>query len=219
LADLFKIKAAKAALFLKLMADKKRGENIKNKALVLFSGGLDSMLAVKLLQEQGIAVQGIAFSSYFFSTKQAQKSARQLGIKLIEKDISQKHLSCVKQPQFGYGKALNPCIDCHLLMLKEAFNILQKKGFNILATGEVLGQRPFSQNRFALEQIEKTASLKAKILRPLSAKVLAETEYEKKKQVNRAKLEGIKGRSRRCQIKLAKKFNIKEFPSPAGGAF
>ena len=184
---------------------------------MLFSGGLDSILAVKLLQQQELVVWGIAFSSYFFNTNQAEKSAKNLGIELIKKDISRKQLASVKQPRFGYGKALNPCIDCHLLMIKEAFKVFQAGAFDVFATGEVLGRRSFSQNRFALKQIEKMAELENKILRPLSARALAETEYEKKGIVNRSKLEEIKGRSRRRQIALAKKFGIKQFPSPAGG--
>lgn len=186
-------------------------------ALLLFSGGLDSILAVKILQKQNIKVTGLVFASYFFNAEQAKKSAHLISLPLIEKNFSQKHLKIVKNPLCGYGNGMNPCLDCHSLMLKEAWFIKEKNGFDTLATGEVLGQRPFSQNKQAFQRIEKLTGLKGKILRPLSAKLLEETDYEKTGMVEREKLEGIEGRSRKRQVQLAKKFKIKKYPSPAGG--
>jgi predicted adenine nucleotide alpha hydrolase (AANH) superfamily ATPase len=191
-------------------------EEAKNtKALVLFSGGLDSILAVKVLEAQNIDVIAICFKSNFFNEEQAKKSAEDLGIKLIVEDISEKLLKIVKNPPSGYGKNLNPCIDCHTLMVQEATQVAKKQGYDFLASGEVLGQRPFSQNKNALEQVEKNGA--QEILRPLSAKLLTETEMEKEGLVKRGLLHRIKGRGREDQIDLARKYKVEKYPSPAGG--
>ncbi len=215
--------------------------NKKIKALVLFSGGLDSILAVKLLQVQGIEVNGVCFESNFFNCEKAKKAAEELGIKLKIVDISKKLLEIVKNPLSGYGKHLNPCIDCHSLMIKKAGEYLtpqppflsalsdgvkirrggesrfsgRRGRDSILATGEVLGQRPFSQTKEALARIEKLAG--KEILRPLSAKKLPETVYEKQGLVNRGRLKDISGRSRDKQMELAEKYGLKNYSSPAGG--
>lgn len=189
----------------------------KIKALVLFSGGLDSILAAKILSDQGIKVDLITFTGFFFGAEEAKKSAEILEKNLKIIDIGKKHLNIVKNPEHGRGKGLNPCTDCHLLMIKEAKKIMARGGYQILATGEVAGQRPMSQQTQQLKLIEKKAGLKNKILRPLSALILEETVYEKNVLVDRKKLLGINGRSRKEQIRLAKKFNIKNYPTPAGG--
>ena len=192
-----------------------RAKKTRIKALILFSGGLDSILAVKLLQEQDIDVTGISFVSYFFNADLAEKAAKNLNIKLKIVDFSDEHLAMVKNPHYGYGKAINPCIDCHLMMLKKTKKEL--KEFNFIATGEVLGERPMSQNKQALELIEKQSGLKGYLLRPLSAKLLESTIMEKQGLVNRDKLLDISGRSRKMQMVLAEKWGIKEYPTPAGG--
>ncbi|MFH1232446.1 MAG: tRNA 4-thiouridine(8) synthase ThiI [Patescibacteria group bacterium] len=189
----------------------------KVKALVLLSGGLDSMLAARVLMGQGIEVVGVSFKSCFFSTEKAKRTAEQLDIKLIEVDFSEEHLKMVKNPTYGYGKNANPCIDCHGMMLKKASEIMKKDGFDFIATGEVLGQRPMSQNKDALKIVEKISGLEGKLIRPLSAKLLDETENEKLGKVNREKLLDISGRSRQMQLELVKKYNIKEYASPGGG--
>lgn len=189
----------------------------KVRALVLFSGGLDSILAVKLLQEQKIKVTGVTFVSYFFDSELAKKAAKNLGIKLKIIDFSDKHLAMVKDPRYGYGKAINPCIDCHILMLKKAKEVSGTGKFDFIATGEVLGERPMSQNKQALELIKKQSGLQGYLLRPLSAKLLAPTIPEKQGLIDRDKLLNISGRSRKRQITLAKKWGIKEYPTPAGG--
>jgi len=189
----------------------------KTRALLLFSGGLDSILSAKILKKQGIEVVGMVFESYFFDSQKARQMAKDNGIKIIIKNIALEHLEKVRRPLFGYGKGLNPCLDCHLLMLQEAKKIFEKEKFDILATGEVLGQRPFSQNRQALEKLEKEAKLVKKILRPLSAQKLPPTIYEERGLVDRKKLFSIAGRSRKIQLELAKKLKVKSFPSPAGG--
>ena len=187
------------------------------KALVLLSGGLDSMLAARVLMEQGVEVVGLSFKSVFFSTAKAKKSAEQLGINFIEADFSDDHLTMVKNPAHGYGKNMNPCIDCHAFMLKSAKEIMARDGFDFVATGEVLGQRPMSQHRDALKIVEKISGLEGKLIRPLSAKLLDESEPEKQGKLVRERLLDINGRSRQRQLELVKKYNIKEYASPAGG--
>jgi PP-loop superfamily ATP-utilizing enzyme len=189
----------------------------KLKALLLFSGGLDSILAAKILEKQGIEVVALTFVSYFFDAKQAKESAAENKISLIVRDISDLHLGIVRSPSFGRGAGMNPCIDCHLLMLKAAKKIAKEEGFDFLATGEVVGQRPMSQNQRALELIEKKANLEGKILRPLSALVLKETQMEKSGLIERQKMLGISGRGRKEQLSLAKKLGVENFPNPAGG--
>ena len=183
------------------------------KVLVLFSGGLDSILAAQLLKEQKLEVKALCFKSCFFDEKKAKEAAKDLHIPLKIIDFSKKHLEIVKSPKYGYGKNMNPCIDCHILMLKEAKKIMK----SFIATGEVLGERPMSQNKNSLKKIEKESSLKGYLLRPLSAKLLDITIPEKNGIVKREKLLDISGRSRKRQIALAKKFNLKRYPSPSGG--
>jgi len=182
------------------------------KALLLFSGGLDSLLSAKILQEQGFEIEAVFFKSYFFNIKE-----KKLPFKLKIVDISDKQFEVVKNPKHGYGKNMNPCIDCHLLMFKEARKLMEKEGFDFVATGEVLDERPMSQNRRSLDIIEKESGLKGKLLRPLSAKLLEPTEAEQKGIVDRDKLYSIKGKSREKQLELVKKFGLKNYPTPAGG--
>jgi len=179
----------------------------KPKALVLFSGGLDSLLAKKLLEKQGAKVTTLSFKSYFFNAAQADKVV----------DFSKEHLRMVKNPKYGYGKSVNPCIDCHALMLKKAKGIINREGFDLVATGEVLGERPMSQNLKALKTVEEQSSLKGYLLRPLSAKLLEPTVPEEKGIIDRSKLFDISGRSRKRQMELAKRWGIKKYPQPAGG--
>jgi len=187
------------------------------RALVLFSGGLDSILAAKLLMEQGIEVTAINFRTNFCGPSKARPAAQMLGIPLREENIKEEFLRVLKKPKHGYGAGLNPCIDCHALMLKKASQIMKAEGFDFVATGEVLGERPMSQNKNALKMVEKDAGLEGYLLRPLSAKLLEPTIAEKEGFVQREKLLAISGRSRQPQMALAKKFGIKEYPTPAGG--
>jgi len=189
----------------------------KLRAIVLFSGGLDSILAVKILMEQGIEVIPVFFKSYFFGPEIAQKSAKENGLKLKVIDFSKEQLKIVKKPKFGWGSAMNPCLDCHILMFKKAKELMKKLKADFVTTGEVLGERPMSQNKEALELVEKESSLSGYLLRPLSAKLLKETIPEKKKLIKREELLAIEGRSRKKQLELAEKFKIKEYPTPAGG--
>lgn len=187
------------------------------KALVLFSGGLDSILAAEILKRQGVEVLGVAFESYFFSVSKAEESAERINLPLKKVDVSKEHLKIVKSPRYGRGSEMNPCIDCHLLMLKKAKEILEKEGFDFIVTGEVLGERPMSQHKEALKLLSQKSGLKGLLVRPLSAKLLEETIPEKKGWIKRENLFGISGRSRKEQIELAKKFGIKNYPAPSGG--
>lgn len=189
----------------------------KVKAFVLLSGGLDSILAAKILKNQGIKVTALSFKSYFFNEKQALIAAKNLKIPLKVIDFSKEHLRMVKNPKHGYGKAINPCIDCHTLMLKKAKEIMEREGFDFVATGEVLGERPMSQNPKALKIVEEESSLRGYLLRPLSAKLLKPTTPEKKGLLKREELLDISGRSRKRQLSLAKKWKIKHYPTPSGG--
>ncbi len=192
-------------------------QNRKVKALVLLSGGLDSILAVKLLLEQGIEVITINFRTNFCGPSKARPAAKMLGVLLREENIREEFLSVLKKPKFGYGAGLNPCIDCHALMLKKAAQIMKKEGFDFVATGEVLGERPMSQHKNALAIVEKEAGLAGYLLRPLCAKLLSPTIPEIDGRVDREKLLGISGRNRKPQMALARKYGIKDYPTPAGG--
>jgi len=187
------------------------------RALVLMSGGLDSMLAAKILEELGVEVTLICFESYFFSSAGAKKAAENIGMNLRVHDLSLPHLAIVKRPHYGHGAGMNPCIDCHLLMLKTAGEIMAREGFDFVATGEVLGERPMSQNRLSLDIIEKESGLTGRLLRPLSAKLLPKTVAEEKGLIDRDKLYDISGRSRAVQYELARRFNMTNIPQPGGG--
>ena len=189
----------------------------KIKAVALFSGGLDSILAVKLIQEQGIEAKGVNFKTPFFGLDEAFMIAKDLNIDLKIIDITGELLEVLKNPKHGFGKNMNPCIDCHALMFKQAGEYMNKIGASFVFSGEVLGERPMSQNRNSLSIIERESGLEGRILRPLSALLLPETIPEKEGLVDRNKLWDISGRSRKRQMELAAKMNLKDYPSPAGG--
>ena len=190
---------------------------MKVRALGLMSGGLDSMLAVRILLDQDIEVTGISFETPFFGAEAAQKAADQIGIPLRIIDIGASHLEMLKNPKYGYGSQMNPCIDCHALMLREAGEIMKAEGFDFLCTGEVLGQRPMSQRKDALRSVDKLSGYSGYILRPLSAKLLWKTIPEELGKVDRQRLLDIQGRSRKRQMALAADYEIEEYPSPGGG--
>ncbi|MBI6874051.1 tRNA 4-thiouridine(8) synthase ThiI [Clostridium aciditolerans] len=187
------------------------------RALAMVSGGLDSILAAKLIKDQGIEVIGICFKSYFFGPGNAIKMTKQVGIPLEVVDFSEEHFDLVKNPKHGYGKNINPCIDCHAMMLNYTGKLLEKYNADFIITGEVLNQRPMSQNRISLDIVKKESGFSDKILRPLCAKNLNPTKMELEGLVDREKLMDILGRSRKVQMELAEKWNIKDYPSPAGG--
>ncbi|MDP3804786.1 MAG: hypothetical protein Q8Q87_04470, partial [Candidatus Omnitrophota bacterium] len=193
------------------------------KALALLSGGLDSILAAKLVLEQGIEVEAINFLTIFCTCTHkgcqhaATQAAKTLNIPLKIFNITEEYLEVIKNPKHGYGSNMNPCIDCRIFIFKKAKDYMKEAGASFIVTGEVLGERPMSQRRDAILLIEKEAGLKGLILRPLSAKLFEPTIPEKEGIVDRAKLLDISGRSRKPQIVLAKKFAIFDYPCPAGG--
>jgi predicted subunit of tRNA(5-methylaminomethyl-2-thiouridylate) methyltransferase len=188
-----------------------------SKAILLFSGGLDSLLSSRILKEQGVETIPVCFESYFFGCKQAKKTAEENGLEIRAVNIAEDQLAIVKNPKHGRGQHLNPCVDCHFLMLRKAKEIMLSEGADFIATGEVLGQRPFSQNNNTFQMMEKQSGLEGLILRPLSAKLLPETIPEKLGLVKRDELFDIQSKSRKGQLDLVKKFGIEYFPQPAGG--
>ncbi|MEI6154416.1 MAG: hypothetical protein WCQ90_10060 [Deltaproteobacteria bacterium] len=198
---------------------------MNRKAVSLLSGGLDSLLATKLIIEQGIEVVALHFTSPFCTcTKgdkgcglQAVNTARELDIEIMVKVKGLDYLEIVKAPKHGYGKNLNPCIDCRIFMLKEVRKLMTEIDAAFVVTGEVLGQRPMSQRRDSIRLIEKESGLEDLIVRPLSAKHFDPTLPEREGILDREKLLDISGRTRRPQYDLAESFHLKEFSCPGGG--
>ena len=188
-----------------------------SKALGLLSGGLDSSLAAMCLKRQGIDVTAIAFVTPFFGAGKARRAAEKIGIPLLVHDIGAMHLEMVKRPRYGYGKNMNPCIDCHAMMFRIAGGIMLEQGFDFLFSGEVLGQRPMSQNLSALRAVAKYSGHPELILRPLSARLLPATKMEEQGQVDREQLLDIQGRTRRRQELLAKEWGLVDYPASGGG--
>ena len=203
------------------------------KAVALISGGLDSMLAVRVIQEQGIIVEGINFYTGFcveghthaIRKKDRAKDKRnnalwvaeQLGIKLHIIDVSEPYKDVVINPKHGYGANLNPCLDCKSFMVHEALEWMNKNGFDFLITGEVMGQRPMSQRKDTMPVVSQESGSGDLLLRPLCAKLLPETRPEREGWVDREQLLDFSGRSRKPQIALAEKFGFNDYAQPAGG--
>lgn len=188
-----------------------------SRAIGLVSGGLDSSLAVMALMRQGIEVTGIAFVTPFFDAEKAKKAAEIIGHPLIIEDIGNVHLDMVKAPKYGYGRNMNPCIDCHAMMFRLAGERMERDGYDFLFSGEVLGQRPMSQNANALRSVANLSGYADKVLRPLSAKRLPITPMEEAGLVDRELLLDIQGRSRKPQQAQAKAWGYTDYPSSGGG--
>jgi tRNA U34 2-thiouridine synthase MnmA/TrmU len=193
-------------------------------AISLFSGGLDSICATRLVMQQGIEVVAIKFVSPFFGYDILQDPAgyrveirEKYGIDVTVVDISEDYLQMLRSPAHGFGRYFNPCIDCKIFMLERAKKMLDEYGALFLITGEVLGQRPMSQRRDTLNVIERDSKTRSLLLRPLSARLMNETEAEIRGWVDREQLLDFSGRGRSRQIALARSFGITEFPAPAGG--
>jgi tRNA-specific 2-thiouridylase len=186
------------------------------RAVGLISGGLDSALAAKVIKLQSIDVIGVSFVTPFVHPR-VEKLAQNIGIEIKVIDISSEYLNLVKNPRFGFGSNLNPCIDCHILMLKRARDFMLKHKANFIITGDVLGQRTMSQNKPALRKIEKESGLEGFILRPLSAQLLSLTIPEQRGWVQRSQLFSFSGRSRKPQLELARQLGLQGFNQPAGG--
>jgi tRNA U34 2-thiouridine synthase MnmA/TrmU len=187
------------------------------RALGLCSGGLDSMLAGLVLREQGIDVAWITFETPFFTADKARHASHLTGIPLTVERITRVYLPMLRNPACGYGKNMNPCMDCHALMFRLAGERMRAEGFDFLFSGEVLGQRPMSQTKTALRYVEKHSGFEGYILRPLSARKLPETIPEREGLVDRDRLLDISGRGRKPQIALAKAYGLTSYPAPAGG--
>ncbi len=192
--------------------------------LVLFSGGLDSILACKVLQEQSVRVIALKFITPFFGydLKKREEAARarlfdKYGIDVRIIDITEPYLSMLKKPAHGYGRYFNPCIDCKILMIRKAVEMLDRFDAQFVATGEVLGQRPMSQRRDAMRIIERDSGADGVLLRPLCAKHLPLTPMEEKGLVDRSRLLNLAGRGRKEQMALAERYGIRDYPTPAGG--
>ncbi|MGB8990447.1 MAG: tRNA 4-thiouridine(8) synthase ThiI [Desulfobaccales bacterium] len=187
------------------------------RALGLFSGGLDSMLAAAVLRAQGIEVTLICWVTPFFGAEWARESAAHLDLPLRVVDITDRFLPLIYDPPHGWGRGHNPCIDCHVLMLREAGAIMAAEGFDLVFSGEVLGQRPMSQNRGSLNLIARESGIADRLLRPLSAKFLKVTQPEALGWVDRERLLNLSGRGRKRQMALAEAYGITRYPAPAGG--
>jgi len=194
------------------------------KALALLSGGLDSTLAIRVIQEQGIEVIALNFVTVFCrctshgSCKlEAVKVSEKFGIPIKVINTTERFLELVKKPKYGYGKNMNPCIDCRINIFRIAGEYMREIGADFIITGEVLGQRPMSQRKEAMRIIDREANLIGLVLRPLCAKHMEPTIPEKSGLVDREKLLNMRGRSRKDQIQLADVFQIKDYPCSAGG--
>lgn len=195
----------------------------KKKAIALLSGGLDSTLALKIVLDMGFEVIALNMKTPFCTCDgksgvcYSSKFAQEFGIKLVRIFGGEDYLKIVKNPEHGYGRNLNPCIDCRIYLFKKAKELMEKEGAVFIFTGEVLGERPMSQRLDAMKLIEKESGLKGKVLRPLSAKLLEPTLSEKEGIIDRSALLNLQGRSRKRQIQLAGDYRIKDYPCPAGG--
>jgi tRNA-uridine 2-sulfurtransferase len=187
------------------------------KAIALFSGGLDSQLAAEVVRRQNIDVLCLTFETPFFNAEKAKAAARQINLPLAVENFTADHLVMLKSPRYGYGKNMNPCIDCHTLMLKFAGRKMEETGADFIITGEVLGQRPMSQGKQSLFVVAKNSGYPDYILRPLSAQLLEPIKAEREGKIDRSRLLAISGRGRKPQIQMAADFGITNYAPPAGG--
>jgi tRNA-specific 2-thiouridylase len=193
------------------------------KAVALLSGGLDSTLAVTLIMRQGIEVIALNFLTPFCRCSkkgcrsEAVKVAEKLGVELRVEYLGEEYLDVVRNPAHGYGRNMNPCVDCRILIFSKARKVMEEEGASFVFTGEVLGERPMSQRRDSMRIIEKESGLVGRLLRPLSAQLFPPILAEEEGVVDRSRLLAITGRSRKPQMKLAKEMGITEYPCPAGG--
>lgn len=192
------------------------------KALALFSGGLDSLLAIKIIKDMGIEVLALHFDIGFIGKNDKSEALKailsQIDVPLKVVDIKRQFFDEVLfEPKYGYGKYFNPCIDCHGNMFSHAFSMLESEGASFVISGEVLGQRPKSQRAEALLQVEKLCNAQGLVVRPMSAKLLPITIPEQKGWIDREKLLDIHGRGRERQLKMVEEYGIKNFAKPGGG--
>lgn len=187
-------------------------------ALALFSGGLDSILAIKVIQRQGLDVLGLHFTSPFFGDMSCiMHWQKTYDLELTTVDIGREYLNLLRQPRYGFGKYLNPCVDCKILMIRHGLKLLSTYGASFLVSGEVIGQRPMSQRKDAMNSIRNMTQAEDRLLRPLCAFTQEPTLPEKNGLIDREKLPRITGRDRKIQMELARQFGITEIPNPGGG--
>lgn len=194
----------------------------RTKAIALLSGGLDSILALRMMMDQGLDIVALNLKTPFCTCDSQGKchsaqAAERFGISLKRVFGAEDYLEIVRSPRHGYGKNMNPCIDCRIYLFRMAKQVMEEEGAEFVFTGEVLGERPMSQRRDAMNLIERESGLKGRLLRPLCAKLMEPTLAEMEGKVDRGKLLDIRGRSRKPQLALARHYGIDEFPSPAGG--
>lgn len=195
------------------------------KAVALLSGGLDSTLAVLVLLREGIDVTAVTFLTHFgcditdssSCSRDPLPSARRFGFEVRLCHLADKFIEIVKNPKYGHGKNMNPCIDCRILMLREAKVLMDIMGADFLVTGEVLGQRPMSQRRACFPMIDREAGVEGLVLRPLSARLMPPTLLERRGLIRRERLYSLNGRTRKPQMALAEEFGLDDYPAPAGG--
>ncbi len=190
---------------------------MKPKVISLFSGGLDSILIIYLMQDLGFDVLPVCFSTPFFPPNNAIKIAKENNFSIKIVDITDDYLEMLKSPSYGYGKNLNPCINCHGMMLNKAYEIMLSEKAAFICSGEVVSQRPMSQTKNSLAAVDKVSKVKEHIIRPLSQKLLPDTKPILNGLVDKEKLLDISGRSRKRQHELAEKFNLPSIPSSGGG--
>ena len=205
------------------MDDKKESEE-KKKVVALLSGGLDSQLAVKMMQKQGFEVSAVAIKTPFCDFDcgrgcgfEIHERADDLGVNLKTVYLGDEYIEMLKNPKHGIGAGMNPCIDCRAMMFDAAKKHMEEIGAEFIISGEVVGQRPMSQHRPALKTIEKESDLEGKIVRPLSAALLPATDPEKNGLIKRENLGMIRGRSRKPQLAMAKEYGIQDPPNAGGG--
>lgn len=187
------------------------------RALGLTSGGLDSLLALALVRSLGVSVEALSFVSPFMRSQAARRGVAQLGLALRVVDFTARQIEAVKHPRFGRGANMNPCLDCHALMVSLAERLRKEEGFHFIFTGEVLGQRPMSQTRQGLDLVARASGAGERLLRPLSARLLSPTLPEKEGWIDREKLLALSGRGRKPQMALAGQLGLADYPTPAGG--
>ncbi len=191
----------------------------KVKAVGLISGGLDSTITAQVIQDLGVEIHGVYFAMPWgcCDKGKAQSAADKLNIPLVVLQLDERYLDIVKNPQYGYGSALNPCVDCRIHMFTRAAQYMRSINADFVFTGEVLGQRPMSQLRHSMKWIEEGSGLQGRLVRPLCAQLLDPTIPEQEGLIDRAKLLNLSGRSRKEQIRMAEEHQITDYPAPAGG--
>jgi len=191
--------------------------NREHKCLALFSGGLDSILAVKHMEKLGYTVIPVFFETPFFEATPALKAAQSNGIDLQVINVMPEYLHVLKNPRYGYGKNMNPCVDCHGFMFRKAAEMMKEYRADFLISGEVLGQRPKSQRKDAMNAVAKLSGVKDLLVRPLCQRFLSDPLPIREGWVDKEELLDIQGRGRYRQIELAREYDVKEFQTPAGG--